>query len=166
MIARLFLNPRVMGVLAIFLAVAALYGFGWYQGASSVQERWQAERVEHANVLAKLSAQQAHVTTQVVTEYVDRIKVVREKGKTIVEKVAVYVPIDSCDLPAGFRVLHDAAASGTIPGPAVGADAAAVPASAAAATVAENYSACHQNAEKLRALQLWVSQQESVGSQQ
>jgi len=96
----------------------------------------------------------------VVTEYVDRIQVVREKGDTIIKKVPVYVPVQAdatCTVHRGFVRLHDAAAAGQ-PEPARAADATAagIALSAVAGTVAANYQTCHENAEQLRALQAWV----------
>lgn len=161
MIAGMILSPRAIWAVASVVAVAALYGFGWTRGAAHVHAEWQLERAEQATALAKMAAEQAKVTTQVVTEYVDRVQVVRERGQTIIKEVPVYVPADSCDLPAGFRVHHDASAAGELPDPARIADAAPAGAAAVAETVAGNYSACHQNAEKLRALQSWVSGQAS-----
>ena len=120
----------------------------------------EAARKEQSAQAAKVAEKQAEVTTKVVTEYVDRVKVVREKAREIVKEVPVYVPADSCPLPSGFRVLHDAAAGlSPIPNPAARTDAAPVPAQAVAATVADNYGACRETAEQLRGLQAWVSQQ-------
>ena len=124
----------------------------------------EAARKEQSAQAAKVAEKQAEVTTKVVTEYVDRVKVVREKAREIVKEVPVYVPADSCPLPSGFRVLHDAAASGVPPVPdaAARADAAPVPAQTVAATVADNYGTCRETAEQLTALQAWVIQQRSA----
>ena len=54
--------------------------------------------------------------------------------------------------------LHDAAATGELPEPTrdAGAAAAGIALSAVAGTVVANYQTCHENAEQLRALQVWV----------
>ena len=65
-------------------------------------------------------------------------------------------------MPGGFRVLHDAAAHGVIPDPARIADAAPVPAAAAAGTVAGNYGTCIENAQRLTDLQAWVRAQRAL----
>jgi hypothetical protein len=103
----------------------------------------------------------AQATVKVVTQYVDRVRVVREKGETIIKEVPVYVPVQAdaaCTINRGFVRLHDAAAAGELPEPARDADAAAagIALSAVAGTVAANYQTCHENAEQLRALQTWV----------
>jgi len=94
--------------------------------------------------------------------FIDRVRIVREKGGTIIKELPVYVPVQAdaaCTINRGFVRLHDAAAAGELPEPARDADAAAagIALSAVAGTVAANYQTCHENAEQLRALQAWVS---------
>ncbi|MFX7930435.1 hypothetical protein ABTK36_19965, partial [Acinetobacter baumannii] len=63
------------------------------------------------------NAQGATVT---VTQYVDRERVIRLKGDTIIKEVPRYVPVQAdaaCVVPRGFVRLHDAAAAGTVPNP-------------------------------------------------
>jgi hypothetical protein len=96
---------------------------------------------------------------EVVTQYVDRVQVVHEQAKTIIKEIPVYVPSDpgACDLPGGFRLLHDAAATGNpLPGPAAIADAAPASAQTVTSTVSENYEQCLAISEQLTALQAWA----------
>lgn len=87
---------------------------------------------------------------------------VRTVTQAIIKEVPIYVKAADCPMPGGFRVLHDAAAHGEIPDAAGIADAAAVPAQDVAATVADNYGACHATAARLTGLQDWVSQQQAL----
>ena len=110
-----------------------------------------------------MKQRQAEATVQVVTQYVDRVKIVRETGATIVKEVPVYVSPEAdaaCALPRGFVRLHDAAAAGRSPEPAGSSDAApaGIALSTVAGTVADNYERCHENAEQLIALQAWGRQ--------
>ncbi len=147
--------------LALAALAVVLISFGWVKGAGHVQARWDAvvqQQTLHAAVVQK---RQAEATVKVVTEYVDRVRVVREKGDTIIKEVPVYVPVQAdaaCTINRGFVRLHDAAAAGKLPEPARDADAAAagVALSAVAGTVAANYQTCHENTEQLRALQTWI----------
>jgi len=148
--------------LALVLLAAALIGFGWIKGAGHVQTQWDAAVQKQALQAAVIRERQAQATVKVVTQYVDRIRVVREKGDTIVKEVPVYVPVQAdaaCTINRGFVRLHNAAAAGELLEPARDADAAAagIALSAVAGTVAANYQTCHENAEQLRALQAWVS---------
>ena len=140
-------------VLLALVGVALLVGAGYRWGAGNVQAKWDADKKSMQLALAEAKAKQAEVTTKVVTEYVDRVQVIREKGDTIIKEVPKYVPINTPDLPGGFRVHYDAAARGELPDSAGIADAAPVAAQDVAATTAENFQRCHQNAEQLTLLQ-------------
>ncbi|MDY7792159.1 hypothetical protein U0E10_30130 [Burkholderia ubonensis] len=98
---------------------------------------------------------------KVVTQYVNRVQVVRETGDTIIKKVPIYVDREAdraCVVPAGFVRVHDAAVANVPVGDPGSADAApaGIALSAVAATVASNYTTCHENAEQLIALQARV----------
>jgi len=153
--------------LALVLLAAALIGFGWIKGAGHVQARWDAAVQKQTLQAAEVRERQAQATVKVVTRYVDRVRIVRENGDTIIKEIPVYVPVQAdaaCTINRGFVRLHDTAAEGRLPEPARDADAAAagIALSAVAATVAANYQTCHENAEQLRALQAWVSEMAST----
>ena len=153
--------------LAVAALAVALIGFGWIKGAGHVQAQWDAAAQQQTLQLAAVRQRQAEATVKVVTEYVDRVRIVREKGETIIKEVPVYVPVQAdaaCTINRGFVRLHDAAAAGELPEPARDADAAAagIALSAVAGTVAANYQTCHENAEQLRALDVWVSEMSSA----
>lgn len=155
------LIPWPYRLLALALLAVALIGFGWIKGAGHVQAKWDAAVQQQTLHAATVRQRQAEATVKVVTEYVDRVRVVREKGDTIIREVPVYVPAQAdaaCSINRGFVRLHDAAAAGDLPEPAGDADATAagIALSTVAETVAGNYQSCHENAEQLRALQTWV----------
>ena len=158
------LPPWVMW-LALAILVAAATGWGWVKGAASVQAEWDAERAAQTMTILRVKVKQAEVTEHIVTQYIDRVRVVREQADAVIREVPVYVP-QSCDadgrLPAGWRVLHDAAASGRVTDPATVAHAQPVAPDTAAATVARNYGTCRETAEQLTALQQWVREQAAL----
>lgn len=97
----------------------------------------------------------------VVTEYVDRERVIYKTGKTITKEVPVYVTPAAdaaCTLTRGFVRLHDSAAANVPPGPAEPADAdpAGIALSAATEVVADNYTTCHATRNQLVMLQKWL----------
>lgn len=150
-------------LLALAAFGIALVSFGWLKGANHVQAQWDAATALQQQAQAQVQTRQAQATVQVVTQYVDRIQVVREKGDTLIQEVPVYVPVQAdaaCTVHRGFVSLHDAAAAGELPEPARDADAPAegLALSAVAATVVTNYHTCHENAEQLKALQHWIRQ--------
>ncbi|TWR01211.1 hypothetical protein FQJ85_23475 [Xanthomonas vasicola] len=91
---------------------------------------WQEQRVSAAQqdrdtaLQAKRRAEaerdSAKGSTTVVTQYVDRVQIVREAGATITREIPIYVTQKAdaaCAIPAGFVRLHDAAATGNPAGP-------------------------------------------------
>lgn len=161
MSALLSIVPWPYRVLVLAALAVALAGFGWTQGAQHVQDKWDASASKQTVQVARIKQRQAEATVRVVTKYIDRVRAEQIVGDTIIKEVPKYVPSDSPALPAGFRLLHDAAAGG-LPITAAGADAAAVPAEVAAETIAGNYATCRENAERLEALQEWVREQEAA----
>lgn len=155
------LIPAPYRLLAWAALSLAMISFGWVKGAAHVQGKWDSAIAKQSLHVANIRQRQAEATVQVVTKYVDRIKIVRETGATIIKEVPVYVSAEAdtaCVLPRGFVRLHDAAAAGRLadlPG-AADATPSGITLSTVAGTVADNYERCHENAEQLTALQAWI----------
>jgi hypothetical protein len=135
--------------LSILGLIVVVFVSGWLHGSNSASKKYEEQA-------AALRLQAAERSVKVVTKYVDRVKVVREKGETIIQEVPIYVPTTAPDLPGGFRLLHNATVSGQVPDPTGIADAPAVSAQDATRTVIDNYTTCHLNSEQLIALQDWL----------
>lgn len=153
---------RLTGWLLIAVAAGLLYLLGYVQGATSEQKKQQ--QLEQQQLVAAFEQGQALgvVRDKVVTVYVDRVQTIKERGKTIIKEVPVYVTAKAdaaCVVPVGFVRLHDGAAANVPPvaGNASGSndDPSGIPLSAVAETVADNYEAGHLNAEQLAAVQQW-----------
>ena len=152
-------------VIAMTLVSYALgHQRGYQQGYGRAQKKCDADQTAVAMQNARTQAAQAEASVRVVTQYVNRVRIVRERGNNILNEVPLYVPSDpaACALPGGWRVLHDAAAEGEFPDAARRADAPVVTAEEAAAAVAGNYASCHDTAEQLSALQGWLRAQHQV----
>jgi len=147
------------------LCLAGLWFFGRYQkerGREEVRAEWQASIEKGKKEIERIKAKSERVTVKVETKYVDRIKEIRVKGDTIVQRIPVYISRDLPELPGSFRVWHDAAAQNVIPEVSADLNAAAVAPVDVAATVAANYATCHANAEQLTGLQEWVREQQRI----
>ena len=162
------IDPIKAAIALALVAVLALcgwkihsYGQTCYKaGQADVQAKWDKANAKAQAKIARLREAAGRVTVRTETVYVDRVRTIREKGNEIVRNVPVYVPAGSPDLPAGFRVLHDAAAANqSLPASPGITDAAPVTAQVAAATVAANYAIAAENAARLTGLQDWVRQQ-------
>lgn len=149
------------------LSGLALSFYSWgvlqhHRGAAEVQKQWDDSISRGKVIVDSLKAGQNKITTVTEFKYIDRVQVIHEKGKTITKLVPQFIPIDSCDLPGGFRLLHDAAVSGTIPSAADAVDAAPVPASTAATTITENYTICKAAISDLEGTREWIQQQRQL----
>lgn len=150
--------------IALFI-LAGLFFFGRYmkeQGREEVRDEWNASIERGKKEVERIKQQSERITVKVETKYVDRIKEIRVKGDTIVKQVPVYIPSGLPDLPPGWRLLHDHAAAGTVPGSSETANGAPVAPETAAAAVADNYATCLANAEQLIGLQEWVNEQKRL----
>ena len=147
---------RAAAILALVVIAA---GFAWWATTSYNVAVQRADQAETTAATLRKQLDNARSATVTVTQYVDRERVIRLKGDTIIKEVPRYVPVQAdaaCVVPRGFVRLHDAAAAGTVPNPDTG-DADAAPAgvalSAVASTVAANYTDCHVDAARLTSLQ-------------
>jgi hypothetical protein len=140
-------------------------GYRW-QGAEIVRLRAE-QAVFKANadrIIAEEKARQAKVTEVVVTKYIKGAERIKTVTQEVVREIPVVVPAEydaNCPLPNGWVRLHDAACTGTAPGPASATDgtASGIIPSEALKYITNNYGSCHENAEKLKRLQEWVSLQ-------
>ena len=153
------MTSRLTGLLGLLVIAALLFALGWLKGVDSEQQKAKAVEVEQLRQAFEQGQQLGVVRDRVVTEYVDRVRVIEKQGETIIKEVPVYVSVEAdsaCTVPAGFVRLHDATAGG-VPAPAGAGPANAAPSgvalSAVASTVASNYTACRANAEQLTQLQ-------------
>ncbi|NMY66848.1 hypothetical protein [Pseudomonas sp. WS 5414] len=160
------MNIRSWLVLAVVAGL--LYALGFVSGAGS--ERSKQQRLDEARLQQSFEQGQAlgRVKEKVVVEYVDRVVKVYQAGATITKEVPIYVSKaadNACVVPAGFVRVHDAGAA-NLPmaaGPGVADDATSgLALSTVAASVVDNYSQCHANAEQLKALQQWVRESQAL----
>ncbi|AJC15140.1 hypothetical protein [Pandoraea sputorum] len=144
-------------------ALAALLTVACAALLLSVQQ-FRLNAAEHRADAAEQEAKQLQVDLNdarenpvVITQYVDRVREVRVKGDTIIQKVPLYVTAQAdaaCIVPVGFVRLHDAAATNTAPDDPSDSDArpSGVALSTVAATVADKYTSYHELAARFDAL--------------
>lgn len=137
------------------------------EGGISNQERWEAKVADAKLEMAKKDTASAEASTKVVTKYVTKIEVVKEKGDAIIKEVPKYITKDAdnqCAIPNGFVLLHDSASRNEVPDSTRSVDAGTseVKLSGVATTVTENYTTYHKVAEQLRSLQEWIKEQQRI----
>lgn len=159
MTALMTIIPAPYRWLAIALLAAALTAFGFLKGVQHEEAAQAARDLQAERATTQRANARAALTDKVELRYAPALTHIRTVTKETIRYVPQFVRANDCPLPAGFRVLHDAAAQGRVPDPAGIADAAAVPAADAAETVAQNYGTCLEIAKQLEGLQQWVSEQ-------
>ena len=154
-----------MTLLRQVLLGAALLGALWLyhvvtqQRVALAEARADAATAAQRDLAGQLAAAQA--SEHIVTRYVDRVRVVHERGGTLTKEIPVYVTAQAdaaCAVSVGFVRVHDAAAANDLPGPAGITDAqpSGLTLSAVAGTVVDNYVTCHAAIEQVKALQAWM----------
>ena len=151
-------------ILSAFLLAIGLF----FIGAISNEEQWKLKVNEMEVKVAKQEVAASELTTEVITKYVDRVKIVEGKTREIIKKVPVYITKESddkCAINNGFVSLHNSSASQTkIPDTTrdVNETASDVKLSTVATTITENYGTYYQVAEQLKYLQDWIKQQKDL----
>ena len=152
--------PKIIGAL---LVVAGVFVSGGIWTQSEFLEAVKKQKEE----IARLEKASGEITTKVEKVYIERTKVIKEKGDVIIEKVPEYISKDAdakCDVPNGFVVLHNSAVKNEIPDTArdFNEKSSGVELSTVGKTVAGNYTTCNEVREQLRSLQDWVRSQEKL----
>ena len=136
-------------------------------GGLSNEASWQL-KVAKANVeIAELKVKSEQVNTKILTKYIDRIQVIKEKGNVIIKEVPKYITKESdakCDIPNSFVMLHDAAAKNELPDPtrSLNEGTSTIKLSTTTETIIGNYGISNQNSEQLKALQEWIRAQQKI----
>jgi hypothetical protein len=147
----------------VVLLVVGAYFYGGY----GVQSAWQA-RVKELEEKVKIAEEKSQqVNTVIETKIVEKIKVVKENvyvNREIIKEVAGKQLDAQCTLPKSTVSLHDSASRNEVPERSAATDGtpSGVEASRLLDRVVENYGACHENAEKLRAWQEWYREQKKI----
>jgi hypothetical protein len=150
-------------IVSTILIIVGIYFYGSYDN----EKHWRAKAAEMQAQLDKKNTASKSASVKIVTKYVTKTKVIKEKGDVIVKEVPKYITKNAdanCVIPKSFVLLHDSAAKGTVPDTSAGVDesASGTKLSTVAETVTINYNNYHQLSEQLKALQDWVTQQEKI----
>jgi len=160
MMGQYKLPAELVGV--VFLVVGS-YLFGSY----GTETAWR-ERVRELEAKVKVAEEKSQqVNTVIETKIVEKIKVVKENvyvNREIIKEVAGKQLDAQCTLPKSTVSLHDSASRNEVPERAAAVDGtpSGIEASRLLDRVVENYGACHENAEKLRAWQEWYTEQKKI----
>jgi len=150
------LPVELVGVVALVIAA-------YFYGGISYREQI-AEMKQQIKVAEEKSQQ---VNTVIETKIIEKVKVVKQNvyiTREIVRDTAGRQLDAQCSLPRSTVSLHDSASLNQVPNRAAATDGtpSGVEASRLLDRVIENYGACHENAEKLKAWQEWYREQKTI----
>ena len=150
------LPAELVGVMAL---VIAAYFYGGISYREQIAEMKQRVRI------AEERSQQ--INTVIETKIIEKVKVVKQNvyiTREIVKEAAGQQLDAQCSLPRSTVSLHDSASGNEIPNRAAAVDGtpSGIEASRLLDRVIENYGACHENAEKLKAWQEWYREQKTI----
>ncbi|QRX82261.1 hypothetical protein [Glaciimonas sp. PAMC28666] len=106
--------------------VAALCLAANLHGRRTVHAQWDADKDRKKQAIQTIAAKQDIVTTQTITQYINRDRIVHVQGATLIQQVPIYVTKQNdlgCTINNGFVRLWNAANSGVqLPGTAARVD--------------------------------------------
>lgn len=156
MIASYRLPVELIGVAALVLAAYLYGGQGYREAIAEMKERVRQ---------AEQQSQQANI--QLAAEIEKKQKVIKETvyvNREVIREVAGRQIDSVCSLPNSAVSLHDSASRNEVAERARATDgtSSGVKASELLDRVVENYGACHENTEKLKAWQEWYRTQKRI----
>ena len=150
------LPAELVGVMALVIA-------GYFYGGISYREQI-AEMKQRVRIAEEQSQK---VNTVIETKIIEKVKVVKQNvyiTREIIRDTAGQQLDAQCSLPRSTVSLHDSASGNQVPQRAAAVDGtpSGIEASRLLDRVIENYGACHENAEKLKAWQEWYREQKTI----
>jgi hypothetical protein len=139
------------------------YFFGWHGN----EKKW-LDRVAELEARVKIAEEKSQQVNTVIQEkIVTRVKVIKENvyvNREVIKEVAGAQLDAQCSLPRSTISLHDSASRNEVARGPESTDGApsGVEASRLLDRVVENYGACYENAEKLKAWQQWYREQKTI----
>lgn len=155
------------GFIARTIGTILMIGSVYLYGGYGTEMKWRAEAEKLKADMDRKVALSEKNSKQIITKYVTKTKVIKEKGDVIIKEVPKFITKDAdakCIIPKSFVMLHDSAAKNEVPDSSKGIDetASGVKLSTVGETVTINYNNYHQLSEQLKALQDWVTSQEKI----
>ena len=151
------LIPLPYKIIAVVFIVGGAFAAGYQKGTAQGEVMIQQAANEAEQLKIELEKEQQNIKERVVTEYVDKIKVVTQKETIYREAAEKSVP-GKFNLTNGWVYLHDTSVKGEELNPEMTTDDtdSVIKDNQALGTVLANYSICLQNAQQLVSLQSWI----------
>ena len=151
--------PLPYKLLAGAALMAGIFVFGYMKGSAYAEAELARFSAQKSEQVAELERKNSAISTEVVTEYVDRTNTIREKEYVYLDAAKNTVPSQHV-MSNGWVYTHDLSATSGDADSARASDASpsGIADTTALVGIITNYSRCQQNAEQLRQLQQWIIQ--------
>jgi hypothetical protein len=151
--------PLPYKLLAMGAALAGVFVFGYMKGSAYAEAELARFSAQKSEQIAELERKNSAISTEVVTEYVDRTNTIREKEYVYLDAAKNTVPSQHV-MSNGWVYTHDLSATSGDADSSRASDASpsGITDTTALVGIITNYSRCQQNAEQLRQLQQWIIQ--------
>lgn len=141
-----------------------ILAFGIYlEGGLVTELSWRSKVAEFEEKVKIAEAKSAEANTKIETKVVTKIQVIKENTNENKAAISKYVT-DTCQLSNAAVMLHDSASQNEVSGSSIstvrGTSEVKVP--ELLTTVTENYGACYEAIEKLKAWQDWYKTQKQI----
>lgn len=155
--------PLPYKLLAAAALIAGVFFYGYMKGSAYAEAELARYSAKKEAQIAELERTSSAISTQVVTEYVDRVNTIREKEYVYRDIAQDSVP-GQYDLSNGWVYTHDASATGSNADATRASDAtpSGIKDNTALVSIISNYANCQANAEQLRQLQQWIIQNKAA----
>ena len=150
--------PFPYKLLAGLALIAGVFFYGYMKGSAYAEAELARFSAKANAKIAALEKKNAEISNNVVTEYIDRVEVIREKEYVYRDLGKNNVP-GQYNLSNGWVYTHDASASASDADPARASDATSsgIKDNTALLTIISNYASCMQTREQLISLQQWIN---------
>jgi len=151
--------PLPYKLLAGAALMAGIFVFGYMKGSAYAEAELARYSAQKSEQIAELERKNSAISTEVVTEYVDRTNTIREKEYVYLDAAKNTVPSQHV-MSNGWVYTHDLSATSGNADATRSSDASpsGIADTTALVGIITNYSRCQQNAEQLRQLQQWIIQ--------
>lgn len=150
--------PFPYKLLAGLALIAGVFFYGYMKGSAYAEAELARFSAKANAKIVELEKKNAEISNNVVTEYIDRVNVIREKEYVYRDLGKNNVP-GQYNLSNGWVYTHDTSASAGDADPARASDATSsgIKDNTALLTIISNYASCMQTREQLISLQQWIN---------
>lgn len=155
--------PLPYKLLAIVALIAGVFFYGYTKGSANADAKLASFAAEQGKQIVALEKKNSEISNKVVTEYVDRVNTIKEKEYVYRDIIKDRVPTQY-DMSSGWVYTHDLSVSAGDADAARASDArpSGITDTAALLNIVSNYATCQTNAEQLRKLQSWITENKAA----